>query len=159
MQYFFQSSLAGRLDVFLSEGRVCRRGRRDLQVTTEEKTNWKWIWLFEYTLFYLFDRIAKEINARGEYFPIFGICLGFELLTYIAANRVEHRTICSSSNQPLPLQFTHGKYYFHMSETSLFSVIYSPEFFLFLLLLYLCLFKISVNSKIFFFRLSREQPV
>ncbi|XP_077263474.1 gamma-glutamyl hydrolase A-like [Temnothorax americanus] len=52
-------------------------------------------------------RIAKEINARGEYFPIFGICLGFELLTYAAANRVEHRSNCSSRNQPLPLEFTH----------------------------------------------------
>ncbi|XP_011874353.1 PREDICTED: gamma-glutamyl hydrolase-like [Vollenhovia emeryi] len=51
-------------------------------------------------------RIAKEINARGVYFPIFGICLGFELLTYVAANRVEHRTSCSSSNQPLPLELT-----------------------------------------------------
>ncbi|KAL0107080.1 hypothetical protein PUN28_015548 [Cardiocondyla obscurior] len=52
-------------------------------------------------------RIAKNINARGEYFPIFTICLGFELLTYVAANCVEHRTTCSSHNQPLPLEFTH----------------------------------------------------
>lgn len=52
-------------------------------------------------------RIAKSINERGVYFPIFGICLGFELLTYVAANSVEHRTLCSSSNQPLPLEFTH----------------------------------------------------
>ncbi|XP_018373860.1 PREDICTED: gamma-glutamyl hydrolase A-like [Trachymyrmex cornetzi] len=51
-------------------------------------------------------RIAKRINEEGKYFPIFGICLGFELLTYVAANRVEHRTSCSSSNQRLPLQFT-----------------------------------------------------
>ncbi|CAL1686453.1 unnamed protein product [Lasius platythorax] len=51
-------------------------------------------------------RIAKKINERGEYFPILGICLGFELLTYVAANCVEHRTQCSSKNQPLPLEFT-----------------------------------------------------
>ncbi|XP_011643058.1 gamma-glutamyl hydrolase-like isoform X2 [Pogonomyrmex barbatus] len=50
-------------------------------------------------------RIAKKINERGEYFPILGICLGFELLTYVAANRVEHRTLCSSNSQPLPLEF------------------------------------------------------
>lgn len=52
-------------------------------------------------------RIAKSINERGVYFPILGICLGFELLTYVAANRVEHRTSCFSKNQPLPLKFTH----------------------------------------------------
>ncbi|GAB1869985.1 folate gamma-glutamyl hydrolase [Camponotus japonicus] len=51
-------------------------------------------------------RIAKKINDRGEYFPIIGICLGFELLTYVAANGVPHRTACSSENQPLPLEFT-----------------------------------------------------
>nr|XP_012220861.1 PREDICTED: chitobiosyldiphosphodolichol beta-mannosyltransferase-like [Linepithema humile] len=50
-------------------------------------------------------RIAKRINEEGDYFPIFGICLGFELLTYVAANRIEHRTNCSSKNQPLPLEF------------------------------------------------------
>ncbi|RLU18954.1 hypothetical protein DMN91_009312 [Ooceraea biroi] len=50
-------------------------------------------------------RIAKTINKRGEHFPILGICLGFELLTYVAANRVEHRSNCSSQNQPLPLEF------------------------------------------------------
>ncbi|XP_032669368.1 chitobiosyldiphosphodolichol beta-mannosyltransferase-like [Odontomachus brunneus] len=50
-------------------------------------------------------RIAKKINDRGEYFPILGICLGFELLTYVAANGVEHRTDCSSLNQPLALEF------------------------------------------------------
>ncbi|XP_020278169.1 gamma-glutamyl hydrolase-like [Pseudomyrmex gracilis] len=52
-------------------------------------------------------RIAKRINDRGTHFPIFGICLGFELLTYVAANRIEHRTNCSSINQPLPLEFMH----------------------------------------------------
>ncbi|KAL6425752.1 hypothetical protein ACFW04_009673 [Cataglyphis niger] len=51
-------------------------------------------------------RFAKRINERGEHFPILGICLGFELLTYVAANGVEHRTSCSSKNQPLPLEFT-----------------------------------------------------
>lgn len=50
-------------------------------------------------------RIAKRMNNRGDYFPILGICLGFELMTYVAANCVEHRTHCSSKNQPLPLEF------------------------------------------------------
>ncbi|KAG5305805.1 GGHB hydrolase, partial [Pseudoatta argentina] len=53
-------------------------------------------------------RIVKRINEEGTYFPIFGICLGFELLTYVAANRVAHRTHCSSNNQRLPLEFTPG---------------------------------------------------
>jgi len=58
------------------------------------------------------DRIVKRINEEGQYFPIFGICLGFELLTYVAANRVAHRKPCFSNNQRLPLEFTRGKYFF-----------------------------------------------
>ncbi|XP_015122693.1 gamma-glutamyl hydrolase [Diachasma alloeum] len=50
-------------------------------------------------------RIASEMNNRGDYFPIWGTCLGFELLTYLAANGEEHRTKCSSNNQILPLVF------------------------------------------------------
>lgn len=50
-------------------------------------------------------RIAERYNRRGDYFPILGICLGFELLTYVAANRVEHRINCLSKSQPLPLEF------------------------------------------------------
>ncbi|KAH0951379.1 hypothetical protein HN011_007138 [Eciton burchellii] len=50
-------------------------------------------------------RIAKTINEKGEHFPILGICLGFELLTYVAANRIEHRLNCSSQSQALSLEF------------------------------------------------------
>lgn len=50
-------------------------------------------------------RIAKIINERGDYFPILGICLGFELLTYVAANGTEHRENCYSMSQPIPLEF------------------------------------------------------
>lgn len=49
--------------------------------------------------------IAKEMNERGDYFPLWGTCLGFELLTYLSASGNEHRAICSSSNQALPLIF------------------------------------------------------
>ncbi|XP_058463331.1 gamma-glutamyl hydrolase-like isoform X4 [Malaya genurostris] len=49
--------------------------------------------------------IANLINAQGSYFPIWGTCLGFELLTYLAANGDEHRAHCSSNNQGLPLNF------------------------------------------------------
>lgn len=49
--------------------------------------------------------LAKQINAQGSYLPIWGTCLGFELLTYVATDRNEHRAHCSSHNQPLPLDF------------------------------------------------------
>lgn len=49
--------------------------------------------------------IAMEMNQRGDYFPLWGTCLGFELLTYLSANGNEHRADCSSSNQALPLVF------------------------------------------------------
>ncbi|XP_055606187.1 gamma-glutamyl hydrolase-like [Uranotaenia lowii] len=50
-------------------------------------------------------KLAKKINADGSYFPIWGTCLGFELLTYVDAERDEHRAHCSSHNQGLPLDF------------------------------------------------------
>jgi gamma-glutamyl hydrolase len=49
--------------------------------------------------------IAVEMNEKGNYFPLWGTCLGFELLTYLSADGVEHRTDCSSHNQALPLDF------------------------------------------------------
>lgn len=49
--------------------------------------------------------IATEMNERGNYFPLWGTCLGFELLTYLSANGDEHRAHCSSTNQALPLVF------------------------------------------------------
>ncbi|XP_060815289.1 gamma-glutamyl hydrolase-like [Bombus pascuorum] len=51
-------------------------------------------------------KIAKRMNEDGDYFPILGICLGFELLTYVVANRVPHRTSCKALNLPLELNFT-----------------------------------------------------
>lgn len=50
-------------------------------------------------------RIAKKMNEAGDYFPIFGICLGLELITYVEANKEEHRVDCSSQRQALPLYF------------------------------------------------------
>lgn len=49
--------------------------------------------------------VAEEINVQGGFFPVWGTCLGFELLTYLAANGDEHRAHCSSNNQGLPLDF------------------------------------------------------
>ncbi|XP_046603493.1 chitobiosyldiphosphodolichol beta-mannosyltransferase-like [Neodiprion virginianus] len=49
--------------------------------------------------------IATRLNNQGDYFPIWGTCLGFELMTYVAAGGIEHRTDCSSNKQALPLEF------------------------------------------------------
>ncbi|XP_003398804.1 gamma-glutamyl hydrolase A [Bombus terrestris] len=57
---------------------------------------------------YKIYKIAKRMNNNGDYFPILGICLGFELLTYVVAERVHHRTNCSAQSLPLELEFTPG---------------------------------------------------
>lgn len=62
------------------------------------------------------------MNKNGDYFPLFGICLGFELLTYVTANRVEHRTHCNSMNQQLPLEFTRGLLSLHIFNNNFFSM-------------------------------------
>lgn len=49
--------------------------------------------------------IASKLNDDGDFFPLWGTCLGFELLTYLSANRSEHRADCSSTNQSLNLEF------------------------------------------------------
>ena len=46
-----------------------------------------------------------EMNEQGDYFPLWGTCLGFELLTYLAAGGREHRAHCFSTSQALPLEF------------------------------------------------------
>ncbi|GLG97987.1 Folate gamma-glutamyl hydrolase [Gryllus bimaculatus] len=48
---------------------------------------------------------CAKLNARGDYFPLWGTCLGFELITYLAAGRREHRAWCDSENEMLPLDF------------------------------------------------------
>jgi hypothetical protein len=50
-------------------------------------------------------QLAMRMNRGGDYFPMLGICLGFELLTYLASNNVEHRARCYSYNETLPLEF------------------------------------------------------
>lgn len=53
-------------------------------------------------------QIAKEMNDKGSYFPLWGTCLGFELLTYLDSNATEHRDDCLSQNQALHLDFKPG---------------------------------------------------
>ncbi|PSN36138.1 hypothetical protein C0J52_24835 [Blattella germanica] len=57
--------------------------------------------------------LAVEMNKKGDYFPIWGTCLGLEFLTFMAANKQEHRSDCDSYNDALPLDFTPD---FHKSK-------------------------------------------
>ena len=51
-------------------------------------------------------KIAKEMNDKDTYFPIFAICLGFELLAAVTANYEPIRRKCNSENQTVHLNFT-----------------------------------------------------
>lgn len=53
-------------------------------------------------------QIASELNDRGDYFPLWGTCLGFEFLTYVSANQTEIRANCNSYSQSVPLTFKTG---------------------------------------------------
>lgn len=55
---------------------------------------------------YKIYKIAKRMNKEKDYFPILGICLGFELLTYVVADRIKHRSHCNATKLPLKLEFT-----------------------------------------------------
>lgn len=54
--------------------------------------------------------IAKELNDEGNYFPIFGTCLGFELLVILASGRghPENRVTCRAFGN-WPINFTAGE--------------------------------------------------
>ncbi|KAK7066766.1 hypothetical protein SK128_001886 [Halocaridina rubra] len=43
--------------------------------------------------------IAREMNHRGDVFPLWGTCLGFELMMGLAANGNEIRTSCDAQNK------------------------------------------------------------
>lgn len=49
--------------------------------------------------------IANEMNARNEYFPLWGTCLGFELLAYLGINDTDPRTMCEGQNLAMKLNF------------------------------------------------------
>ncbi|KAM8882079.1 gamma-glutamyl hydrolase [Synchiropus picturatus] len=53
----------------------------------------------------VFYNLAIEANDRGDYFPVWGTCLGFEQLAVLTSNKsVLVRT--NTSGLPLPLNFT-----------------------------------------------------
>ncbi|KAI2662278.1 Gamma-glutamyl hydrolase [Labeo rohita] len=53
----------------------------------------------------IFYRLALEANSNGDYFPIWGTCLGFELLTLLTSGKLllSHT---NTSGIALPLNFT-----------------------------------------------------
>lgn len=51
--------------------------------------------------------VMFQANQRGDYFPVWGTCLGFEQLTYLTSGK----TLLSHTNTsgvPLPLNFSNG---------------------------------------------------
>ncbi|XP_077290929.1 gamma-glutamyl hydrolase-like [Arctopsyche grandis] len=55
-------------------------------------------------------RIAKEFNDQGIYFPIFGICLGFELLIYLSAGKIDNRKWCNNKGFSRKINFENFDY-------------------------------------------------
>lgn len=49
-----------------------------------------------------------QANKRGDYFPVWGTCLGFELLTYLTSGKTV-LSYTNTSGVALPLTFTNGK--------------------------------------------------
>lgn len=52
----------------------------------------------------LYD-LAIEANNNGDFFPVWGTCLGFELLLYLSAGRKNFLTPCNSYNRASSLKF------------------------------------------------------
>ncbi|CAL1536870.1 unnamed protein product [Lymnaea stagnalis] len=55
---------------------------------------------------YLYD-LAIQANDKGDYFPIWGTCLGLELLTTLTANK-NYLQRTETENLTLPLKFQKG---------------------------------------------------
>ncbi|XP_037613081.1 gamma-glutamyl hydrolase isoform X2 [Sebastes umbrosus] len=53
----------------------------------------------------VFYDLAIEANKRGDYFPVWGTCLGFEQLIYLTSGNTL-LTFTNTSGVPLPLNFT-----------------------------------------------------
>ena len=61
-------------------------------------------------------------NDAGDVFPIWGTCLGFEMLALMANENVPNLKSCSSYDQPLPLDFLEGA-----NESKLFGQVMSSS--------------------------------
>ncbi|XP_059469922.1 gamma-glutamyl hydrolase-like [Neocloeon triangulifer] len=52
--------------------------------------------------------LAIDLNNQGDYFPIWGTCLGFELLIYLMAGKDDPRIVCDAWDKADPLDFEIG---------------------------------------------------
>ncbi|XP_022901962.1 gamma-glutamyl hydrolase-like [Onthophagus taurus] len=50
--------------------------------------------------------LAIELNNKGDYYPIWGTCLGMELLPYVASKGKDFLSKCSAKKIAQPLHFT-----------------------------------------------------
>ncbi|CAL8123308.1 unnamed protein product [Orchesella dallaii] len=50
-------------------------------------------------------KLAKEANDKGDYFPVWGTCLGFEFMLFAEGNGQDARTQCQANNQLDKLRF------------------------------------------------------
>ncbi|XP_015783733.1 gamma-glutamyl hydrolase [Tetranychus urticae] len=62
---------------------------------------------------------ALKLNSEGDFYPIWGTCLGLELIAYLANDLVWPLTNCSSWDAPLKLNFSMNSQ--ELKSTSLFS--------------------------------------
>jgi len=56
----------------------------------------------------LYSRAVLK-NSQGSYFPVWGTCRGFELLTYLANGSKDILTNCKAENVALPLKLKPGQ--------------------------------------------------
>uniref|UniRef100_G3N5Z5 folate gamma-glutamyl hydrolase n=1 Tax=Gasterosteus aculeatus aculeatus TaxID=481459 RepID=G3N5Z5_GASAC len=55
----------------------------------------------------IFYELALEANKRGDYFPVWGTCLGYEQLTVLTSGE-DLLSLTNTSGVPLPLNFMDG---------------------------------------------------
>uniref|UniRef100_A0A2P2I7W6 folate gamma-glutamyl hydrolase n=1 Tax=Hirondellea gigas TaxID=1518452 RepID=A0A2P2I7W6_9CRUS len=56
----------------------------------------------------LLYQLIMEANENGTVTPLWATCLGFEMLVYLAADRVRPLTLCKAQNKADPLYFSPG---------------------------------------------------
>lgn len=54
-------------------------------------------------------KLAKQKNDAGVYFPVWGTCLGFELLFAVSANVTDRGKTCNIIHTPMSVTFKPGK--------------------------------------------------
>ena len=67
--------------------------------------------------------IAKQLNDRGDYFPVWGTCLGMEFMAIMESEGESPLQDCSSYDQALPLNFTASNLFAVRGKSRLFKEI------------------------------------